>query len=202
MKLRKGGTISLPAFFQTASGDPVTGKTLSEVLFDIDYTDGTTPSEGNSATRELGDGWYAYDYTDTNGKDFIYIARDSTGTYKNFPGGYVEIINIEAGSGTHTHADSTAEQTVKEFTITQLEVIRGFKLDLVNLTQSVTIKIYCKIDGTNYREIDSLDWTTSDRDGVIIGDIYSDKDVKITLTSSALEGASRDVPYNYVEEVL
>ena len=202
MKLIKGGTKELPAFFQDASGDPITGKTLSEVLFDIDYIDGTSPSAGNAATREIGDGWYCYDYTDSNGKDFIYIARDSTATYKNFPGGIVEIVKAESGSGTHAHADNTDEQTVKEFALTVLTNIKGFRLDLSNLTQSATVRIYEKIDGTNYREIDSLEWTTADRDGVAIGEIESDKYVKVTLQSGTGEGASRNVPYRYTQEVL
>lgn len=71
-------------------------------------------------------------------------------------------------------------------------------LDLVNLTQDVTIRVYEKIDGTNYRSVDpEKNWVTADEDGVRI-DFVAQADVKITMQSAIDEAAARDVPWSYV----
>jgi hypothetical protein len=80
---------TLKGYMEDASNDPVTSKTLSTVKFDVFYDDGTTASTDNSATAEMGQGWYRYSYT-SSGKSGVWIMRDSGGTYKNFPGGILE----------------------------------------------------------------------------------------------------------------
>jgi len=85
-----GGTKSLPCYFEDGNQIAVTGKALNTIHFNIYYVDGTS-SLAHDATRELGNGWYSYDYTDTDGVDFVYAAIDTTTTYKNFPGAFVEL---------------------------------------------------------------------------------------------------------------
>lgn len=108
------------------------------------------------------------------------------------------IPSISPQSGTYEHPSGTTEQDAIEIALTSRTKINNIYLDLVNLTQNCTIRVKSKIDGTNYREIDSLDWTTADRDGVIISELVSDVDVKITLQSAVAEGASRNIPYRVV----
>ena len=88
-KCANSGSYVLKGYMESDAGVPTTGKTLSEVLFDIFYDDGSTASTGNAATAEMGQGWYRYAYT-SSGKNGIWIMRDSAGTYKNFPGGTLE----------------------------------------------------------------------------------------------------------------
>jgi len=87
-KCVNGQSYQLKGYMETDAGIPVTGKTLSQVIFDIKYDDGTD-SLGNTATAEMINGWYRRSYT-SNGKSGVYTMRDSTSTYKNFPGAPLE----------------------------------------------------------------------------------------------------------------
>lgn len=86
-KCVNGSTYILKGYFESST-TPGVGMTLSNVLFDIFYDDGTS-SLGNVATAEMGQGWYRYSYI-SNGKTGVWVTRDLTATYKNFPGGLVE----------------------------------------------------------------------------------------------------------------
>ena len=85
-----GGTKVLPCYFEDSNQIAVVGKPLNTIHFNIYYVDGTT-SLGNEATSELGSGWYGYTYTSIENIDFVYVAQDTTTTYKNFPGAFVEL---------------------------------------------------------------------------------------------------------------
>lgn len=93
----------------------------------------------------------------------------------------------------------TTEQDVVEILAgNSIIQIGAIFLDLVNLTQNATIRVYVRIDDTNYREIAgaTFPWTTSDPDGVLaVSGITTDHDIKVTIQSSVAEGASRDIPY-------
>jgi len=106
-----------------------------------------------------------------------------------------EFPSITPRSGTYAHPSGTDEQDAITLTIASRTKINNICLDLTTLTQNCTIRVKAKVDGTNYREIDSLDWTTADRDGVIISEFVSDVDVKISIQSAISEGASRNIPY-------
>lgn len=89
-KCTSGNSYALKGYIESDAGIPVTGKTLSTVLFDIFYDDGTS-SLSLQASAEMGQGWYRYTYT-SNGKSGVYIMRDSTSFYRNFPGGILETL--------------------------------------------------------------------------------------------------------------
>lgn len=89
-KCMAGNSYALKGYIESDAGIPVTGKTLSTVLFDIFYDDGTS-SLSLQASAEMGQGWYRYTYA-SNGKSGIYIMRDSTNFYRNFPGGILETL--------------------------------------------------------------------------------------------------------------
>ena len=201
MEVIKGGTITLISFLQTVDGSPVTGKTLADVLFDINYVDDTAPEAPAAADRELGDGWYAYDFEESEGKDFVWLARDADGLLKNFPGGHVHVKLIEFVESDHNHADTTDEQDVIVEVITTPTILGPFLLDIAALTEMITMRIYSKVDGINYRCIEEADWDPDDTDGLGSGVIKSTHDVKLTIQSAAADGTPT-VPYSYYKEVL
>lgn len=87
-KCVSGVNYVLKGYFEDSGNNAVVGKTLTDVKFDVFYDDGTS-SVGNSATAELGQGWYRYTYA-SNGKSGVWVVRDSTTVLKNFPGGLLE----------------------------------------------------------------------------------------------------------------
>ena len=101
-------------------------------------------------------------------------------------------------AGTYTHPNDTNEHDVLEFSAETQDIF--ISLDVSALTQPVEIREYEKIDGTNYRQIslktypDDFDTGT---DAITIYFKQKNKDYKVTLKSTASEGASRDIPYVY-----
>jgi len=104
--------------------------------------------------------------------------------------------------GVYSYLDTGGEQTVYENTNTNRKIIRGVFLDLVNMTQNGTVKVYCKIDGTNYREFYSKDFTVAtDSDGLHIDlNFMVIHSLKITYTEQSNEGAARAIPYIFSYE--
>jgi len=101
-------------------------------------------------------------------------------------------------TGTYAHPNDTSEHDVFTIALTRSQTVSDIMLDVNALTQRTTFKIYCKIDGTTYREIDSVVWVTTDRKGVSMVEVTTDKDVKVTAQSAVAEGAVRSIPYRYV----
>ena len=101
-------------------------------------------------------------------------------------------------AGTYTHLNDTTEHDVLEFSAATQDI--HISLDVSALTQPVEVREYEKIDGTNYRQIslktypDDFDTGT---DAITIYFKQKNKDYKVTLKSTASEGASRDIPYVY-----
>lgn len=200
MRAQPGDVISLPAYIETADGVPVTGENAN-VLFDINYLDGTAPSSGNASTREIGDGWYVYDYTVSLGKSFVYIARHTS--YKNFPGGVVEVsrATVDANIASHSHANNTDEQDMLDLVIAgnNNAYIPVIYVNLENLTQDATIRVYSLV--YNAEElIETIAWTTADPDVVKITNHICTGAVgfRLTLQSGTVEGAGRIVGLTYV----
>ena len=94
--------------------------------------------------------------------------------------------------------NDTAENTIIEITTTSRQRLDSIWLDFVNLVQDVTIKVYHKIDGTNYRQYDEYSWATTDEDGVIISNVTINNDWKLTVTSPIAQGGIVAIPYNYI----
>jgi len=105
-------------------------------------------------------------------------------------------------SGTVSYLDAGAEQTIKEIIATKRQIIYGIWLDLVNMTQDGVIKLYYKIDGTNYRLVDTFDFiVVTDSDGIYISvNAGITNDMKITYTESGDESADRSIVYSIIYE--
>ena len=93
---------------------------------------------------------------------------------------------------------SALEQDMVSVTITARAKIGGIWLDMVNVTQNTTIKVYHKADGTNFREVSTSAWVTTDSDGVLIEGFTAYRDIKVTLTCGGGGAASVNVPYAIV----
>jgi len=106
--------------------------------------------------------------------------------------------NLADTRATYSLSSSVAEQTMLTFTPSNSEynVHYGAWLDLSNLTQNMTIRIKHRIDGTNYRTFETINWSAGDDDGILLtGEYASEQPIQVSLQSEVLEGASRDVPY-------
>lgn len=98
--------------------------------------------------------------------------------------------------------NDTAENTAIEITNTKRLKLESVWLDLNTLVQDVTIKIYHKIDGTNYRQYDELSWATTDEDGVLLSGITINSDWKLTITSPVAQGGTKAIPYNVIKTTM
>lgn len=109
-------------------------------------------------------------------------------------------LNSTAITGTFSYLDAGGEQTVLEITTTTMKMIYGIWLDLVNMTQNGTIKFYYKVDGTNYREVNSQSFTVvTDSDGFFLNaNLPIKADFKITYTEAVNEGAARNIPFSLI----
>jgi hypothetical protein len=100
--------------------------------------------------------------------------------------------------GTYAYTNAGGEQTIYENTEAGfIRVVNGIWLDLVNMTQNGTIRLYYKIDGTNYRLVTAQTFTVAtDPDGVYINvNMGVRQHYKITYEEGADEGADRNIPY-------
>ena len=116
-----------------------------------------------------------------------------------------DILANQSGTETISSTDlpnDTAENTIIEVTTTKRLRLDSVWLDFVNLVQNVTIKVYHKIDGTNYRQYDEFSWSTSEEDGILLKDITINGDWKLTVTSSVAQGAVKAIPYNVIKTTM
>jgi len=105
-------------------------------------------------------------------------------------------------SGTFVLTSDTSEHTIIELTPTVVTYLYNFWLDLNALVQNCTIRVYSKIDGTNYREIEPMTLSNIDYSlGLVLKEQMISTAWKITIQSTVAEGASRNIPYRYFTEV-
>jgi hypothetical protein len=147
------------------------------------------------------------DAVNSNLDDMLRTGYDSTAIAANADGSVMERLeNIQAtngsadSSGTFSYLDAGGEQTVVEITTSTRIIIEGIWLDLTTITLNGTIKLYYKVDGTNYREFSSSAFTVAtDSDGVYFDlNMGITEDFKVTYTESADEGAARAIPYSII----
>lgn len=93
-----------------------------------------------------------------------------------------------------SHPNTTVETDLVEHL--NLEELIDHHLDFSNLAQITTIRVFEKIDGSNYRQISQKVFPTDYEIGtlgvVIILD-GSGQDMKITLESSIAEGSAKNI---------
>ncbi len=114
-------------------------------------------------------------------------------------------LRYEEPTGTIAHSAGVGEQDSLELTPTELTEYAIVLLDMNALVQDTTVRVYIKIDGTNYRLISSAIFPTdfpTNAKGVPIELYPMSVDWKITLQSGVTEGVSRDIPFRYVRRSL
>jgi len=101
-----------------------------------------------------------------------------------------------------TYLDAGSEQTIFEITNSNKTYISQIMLDMNNITKDGEIKLYSKIDGTNYREVAIYGFTfLTDSKGLLVSlKIPINNDFKITYAEDSDEGDDRIISYNYVLE--
>ena len=113
-------------------------------------------------------------------------------------------------SGSFSYLDAGGEQDVAELTPTTRIHLLGIWLDLTTMEQNGTVKLYYKIDGTNYRQVSvygteqSYAFTVADGiDGVYIPyNIGITQSFKVTYEEGADEGADKAIPYSIIYQEL
>jgi len=117
---------------------------------------------------------------------------------------YPYIITLDTNSagaettGSYNLPNDTAENTVIEVTTTKRRRLESVWLDLTNLAQDITIKVYHKIDGATYRQYNEYAWATTDEDGFQLSSLAINNDWKLTITSPVAQGAIKAIPYNII----
>lgn len=108
-------------------------------------------------------------------------------------------------SGTYSLPSGITEQDAIVVTPTELNEYLSLLLDMNNLTQSTTIRIYIQVDDLNYRLVSSAvfptDFPTNAK--IVPITLYAmSVNWKITLQSAVAEGAPKDIPYRYTRRKL
>ncbi len=106
-------------------------------------------------------------------------------------------------AGNFTYTDAGGEQTIFEFTPPsppRRRTVQGVWLDLVNMTQNGIIKLYYKVDGTNYRQFHSLAFVVAtDPDGIFLNFTMGIRSsIKATYTETVDETADRIIPFEAI----
>jgi hypothetical protein len=106
--------------------------------------------------------------------------------------------------GSISYLDAGGEVMVAEITSPSGVVVHGIWLDLVNMTQDGTIRVYSKVDGSNYRLTETYSFTVAtDPDGFFIDRTFglvAGQDFKVTYEEGADEGADRALPYSILKQ--
>jgi hypothetical protein len=102
-------------------------------------------------------------------------------------------------SGTMSFDESlVTEQIMQTCNFTTNTRVNSIWIDASNITRNFTIKMYSKIDGTNYREFQTNSWTTADSDGILIdGFLAPGTDFEIRFTSVG-GGGTVSVPWRII----
>ena len=104
-------------------------------------------------------------------------------------------------SSTFTLTSDTTEHTIVTLTTTTVEQMTNFYLDMSALTQNCTLRVYITIGG-GYVEMTSMTLTVAaGTKGLALKDMVIDTPWKLTIQSVVVEGASRNIPYEYFVNV-
>lgn len=91
---------------------------------------------------------------------------------------------------------NAAEQTIETLVIAERSVVNAFWLDMSNVTQDSTLRLYHQIDGANYRGFQENLWRTTDDDGVLIAGFVPNHNVRLTVQCGGGGAGNVDIPYS------
>jgi len=103
--------------------------------------------------------------------------------------------------GVYAHPSSVAEETAFTIAIAQPTKVNTILLNLAALTQNATIRVRWDSAGAGvYEAIETFNWTVAMDNGVFFREITTTRSVRVTIQSAVLEGAPRNIPYEYSTE--
>lgn len=151
------------------------------------------------------------DAADSSLDDILRTGFDSSGISADEDGAIIEILkyiidNLNSGvadlSDDYNYTTGTTEQTVIELTSTTKKIIQGAMINLKNMTQNGTIKVYYDVNNSGYEEGEERFWVQGTDKNVQRFDINlgTKNDFKITYQASVSEGADRTIPYEMIYE--
>ncbi|MBA7575790.1 hypothetical protein ES708_17626 [subsurface metagenome] len=118
----------------------------------------------------------------------------------------------ESGSFSYTTGYGTTETDISALFTTALTGTTRRKysvwLDIYNMQQDtanwtkLTVRLKAKVDGTNYRTVDSKDIAKTDNPGIMVEIPSVAQDIQITFQLDVALAANRTVYYHYVKEFL
>jgi hypothetical protein len=133
-----------------------------------------------------------------NKTDTALTTPTATDSIMRYIKGLLGLSGTSEAVGPYSYLDAGGEQTIYESAVTTRRKI-SFDIDLNAMTQNGTIRLYRKVDGTNYRiwieepfNVGGSEKAFS-REGVTINQHF-----KVTYEESADEGADRSIPYNVI----
>ena len=119
--------------------------------------------------------------------------------YTTFVGTTKDVFIVK-GTYAHPNATSESDALVILGNINNVEV----SFDMINITQDTTIRVFEKVDDTNYRPVSEKLWPTdfpANAEDIVVNLNGKDIDQKITFQSLVLEGSIKNVPHARVEEL-
>ena len=107
----------------------------------------------------------------------------------------VTLGTMEEDAGTSTYLDAGGEQVIRSFPIAKAKLINGVWVDVSNLTQNGTIRLYYKIDGVNFRLINETAFTAGvSPDGIFIPLVMGIfHELQVRYQEAVDEGDDRDI---------
>ena len=106
---------------------------------------------------------------------------------------------VTAATGTLSYDETNAaEQTVFTNAPGAVRRVGSIWLDLVNVTQNTTIRVYHQIDAVNYRQFAAYAWVVADADGVLIDGFTSYRSFRVTAQCGGGGAGAVDIPWAVV----
>jgi hypothetical protein len=113
---------------------------------------------------------------------------------------YTWATNTSETAGPFSYLDAGGEQDVYEDTAVTRRKI-SVELDLNAMTQNGTVRLYRKVDGTNYRIWIEEAYNAGGSEKVFTRDqLVTNQHFKVTYEEDADEGGDRSIPYNVITE--
>lgn len=111
-------------------------------------------------------------------------------------------VKADETTGPYTYLDAGGEQDVHEDTSTTRRKI-CINLSNRNMTQAGKFRLYEKVDGTNYDELEEVATTVGAGDQrAWYREVTVNQSLKITYEEDVDEGADRDIPFEIIEQPL
>ena len=105
-------------------------------------------------------------------------------------------------AGPFSYLDSGSTQTVVEDTSLTTRRKVYIEIDLQTMTQNGTVILNRKVDGSTFRQFDSVTFLAASANKVLTYEFTTNQHWQLTYLESSDEGAARSVPFNVITEPL